>query len=402
MSNRQKRTAEFKYWRQLHPDWILYTRSATAGQFPGEYEVNVGWFDASPQVPFDFTNEAVQKELVGRIRYWEHLPDGTNATYSALSADLVFLANYYGEQGVFRNHVWAPLFAGNQGFNPTTCPDPNDPANGGYCDPIYTHAVVAWLDKLRAEMHQDGLRFVVNLAYSGSIPPYTPIPPTNTTLLKVYGIVDGVFDEGGFTRGLQRQAGLSSCVSFSFDGNYNCAGGLTGTLNLWSNMGGKEGYIRTAQKLGKPYYNKNFYNYPQAHPGAPEGDATEWSFASHLLAREFPKVAGAGEVIYVSGVTDYAFVSPLPVQLAVAIGHPCGDIDPIPPGNLFTRKYSSGFVAVNAGRFASTPPPSVALPPGIKFVRWNGAGYLNPVSSSLTLPYQTGAVLYSPNVKLCP
>jgi hypothetical protein len=401
MSDEQKRTAEFKYWRNLNPDWILYTNAAAKGVLPGEYDLNVAWFDGSPQVPFDFTNTNAQNGLLGRIRYWEHLPDGTNATYDVLSADALYPANYHGAAGVFRNHVWTPLFEGDQRFSPTACPDPNDPANSGYCDSAYTLALVAWLQQLRDDMHQDGLRLVVNIGYSGSIPPYAPIPPTNTTLLKIFDIVDGVFDEGGFTRGLQRQAGPSSCVSYSFNGTYNCPGGLAGMLDLWSNMGGPKGYIRSVQKRSKPYYNKSFFGYSQSHPGSPDPDATEWALASHLLAREFPKAGGA-EAIYVSGVPDSAFVSPLPAQLAVAIGHPCQDIIHLPQSYVFVRKYSHGFVAANADGFVSTPPPTVPLPSGATFLRWNGTGYLAPVSSSLTLPYQTGVVLYSANAKLCP
>jgi hypothetical protein len=225
-------------------------------------------------------------------------------------------------------------------------------------------------------------------------------PPTNTTLRNLFNIVDGVLNEGGCA--LQRQTDSSSCQSYAFDGVYNCncAGNLAGPQSLWSDQGGKHGYMRLIQSRGKAYYRKNYFNYPQSHPGAPDPAGTEWSLASYLLARGHAQKAGAAEALYVTGNPDDEALIPLPAHLSVAIGHPCGDIMPTTSSNVYTRIYSNGFVAANVGGYTTTPPPAVTMPGVFQYFRWNGSGYTAAVAPPVALPYQTGLVLYSPS-KLC-
>ncbi|HEX5036372.1 MAG TPA: hypothetical protein VFX30_04375, partial [bacterium] len=364
MSIKQQQVAELAYWKGTKPGWIVYRSNKT----------DPAWWGDSPTMPFDPTNPDVMDEMLKRIRFWKNL-DGVS--YSALSLDVVFPANYYGVAGAYKGGTWASLFSGAQGYDPAHCAQ-------GFCDTAWKDAVLAWLKRLRDEMHKDGVSLIINIGYSGSIPPYTPIASDDPALLQIFGIVDGVFDEGGFSGGGQRQTS-DPCKWLAYDGAYNCSPGYVGNFDLWSNYAR---YVKAVQALGKPYFTKNAF--PTAdYQTPPTARQIEWALASYLLVKEH------SAYFYVTPLWDDGS-TPLYPQLDVAIGHPCEPMQEISGSKTRMRTYSHGFVVVNAAA-GGTPGQAVTLPEGHSFLRWRG-GVLNgsydaPVSGSLTAEYQTGYVL---------
>jgi hypothetical protein len=154
--------------------------------------------------------------------------------------------------------------------------------------------------------------------------------------------------------------------------------------------------MRAVQALGKPYFNKNA-SPSEGIPKVPGAQAISWSLASHLLARG-PSEALAALAIYMgddtNSSTDWGFIEPggvLYQQLTPAIGHPCED-QQTAGANVFTRRYSGGFVVVNANAPGSEL-VSVTLPE-------NGV-FQGP--QSVTVPPETGVVVLSaPGHPLCP
>lgn len=411
VQNTQK--AEFDFWRATHPDWILYRSGDKSPHYPRDPTIApdpddvtaVAWYGGA-QIPVDFTSEVVVEEMLRRIRLWESFDGpGYTAAYSALSADVVFPANYFGAVGAFRGGIWTPLFSGNQKFDPA---DRACVRARGYCDSAWRDAVLTWLRRLADEMHRDGLRLVVNLGYSGSISPYKPIAPRDPTLQAIYHIVDGVFDEGGFSRGghgRQAPPPADSCDSYSYDGRYTCTaiGWSNLRLSLFGNFDASAplGYLQSVQALGKPYYNKT--SFPLL-AGTNDLDPAqiEWALASNRLAEDHylsiyvnPNYGGGGD----NGATeDYP-------QLSVPIGHPCARNRRAGQTTYF-RKFSHGFVVVNAGPNTAKA-VTVRLPTGARFFAWSNpasslvGSYALEVPSPIRVPYQTGRVLYTPS-SLCP
>ncbi len=401
---------------------------------------------------FDISNPQVANEIVGRIQHWV----GRNGTgydpYGALSIDTVFLANYAGAQftcsnaagcgtcdptaswdggcganGWSRPSVSNTAFSGGgtlqlngqQGYDPIGCS-----AYDGYCDPAWTQMVLNWITRLRDEAHKlgpSGLNLVVNVGYGGSaLPasgngPYVYIPPSDPSLNTLFGLVDGVFDEGGFTQGESQaaQGNSGSCyATWAFNDDLTCNGG--GTRDLWSDYASGSsplGYMRAVQALGKPYFNKTVSAGMSIDPsdGGIEGGPFMWALASHLMARG-PGASTAIEAIYLADPGDggsgtnkdfeyataiNASTSPIYDALAAyeGIGYPCEDQQPVSGhANAYTRRFNGGFVVVNAGGPASGTTVSVVLP---SYVSWPGS------IAAVSVPPMAGVVELSASGSLC-
>lgn len=389
LSPKQSRTIEYKYWATHHPDWIIYRCDASQKPLHDTpLAEDVAWFWDAANFPFDFTNPHVQNEIFRRIRMWGEI--GGKNEYSALALDVVYPANYTGACGVYRDGAWTPIFSGSQRFDHE---HPDCAENEGYCDPKFTDALIDWLKRVRDEVHKDGLHLVANVGYGGSLRRYVPIPPSNSRLQEVFEIVDGVLNEAGFTKNFVRQpglaevaAGVNPCESYPFNGTYLC--GIDGDFDIWSYQGE---YMKSVQSLGKSYYNKNGVRLA----GTPQEPAIEWAFASYLLNK------GHNANFYFCDNPDDGADRFYP-QVDIAIGHPCEDMQHTDGTKIYTRRYSHGFVAANAGSNVD-PAQSIALPAGITFYRWDSSSnsYSTQMSSPPVLEYQQGLVLYAPD-KLCP
>jgi hypothetical protein len=446
---------EYAYWR-VHAGYLLYTR-------PQDDPSAVATLSPDHALMFNMLNPDVANEIVGRMTHWPGRAGTGYAPYGALSIDTVFLANYSGAHytcnkeggcktctdpkwGVCESYGWSVAqgngvsLNGDQRFDPYSCA-----ANDGFCDPGWTQMTLTWIARLRDEAHKLGLNLVVNVGYSGSQNPIdsggtAPVAypaPSVAELQKLFGLVDGVLDEGGFTQFTSRTpltgnrrvlADTCAVVNGSFINVWTWAfndvvtcqptpssATVTEWRPWWTNFalgvpGAPPGYLRAVQALGKPYFNKN------DSPNMAGTDSTgvsplSWSVASHLLARS-NSWSTALESIYVADSTnstsDLGYVSPTVanatsaiysqlVPYNAAIGHPCED--QVDFGyQVYTRRYSGGFVVVNAvgpsGASAIVPVPQPSLG-GPQFTFPSGV-------SVLTVPPESAQILLPISGSLCP
>ncbi len=404
-----------------------------------------------PAAPgFDISNPAVAIEFIGRIQRWLGRNGTGLAPYGALSIDTVFLANYYGglatcnsaggcgecelstawdagDGGCGSNGWGQPqvqlgdagvALNGAQGFDPAYCV--TTPGYAGYCDPAWTQMVLNWISRLRDEAHKLNLNLVVNVGYAGSAgqdggAPAIFIPPNDPSLTALFGIVDGVLDEEGFTwdTSLAGRESNECAQTWMVNDNLACGpacgtyacgdGGTTCTsCDRWSDYGilpgssasfPNGGYMRAVQALGKAYFNKN--DSPDMADGGADGGAFLWSLASHLMARG-ATASTAYESIYLAnldndiGYASSADPSTSSIYDALAayegIGFPCQDA--VVSGDVFTRMYSGGYVIVNAGGNDAGVVASVPLPSGVSWAGSGGDGGITSVS----VPPMTGVV----------
>jgi hypothetical protein len=357
MSNATAAQIDMKYWKSVHPDWILYQQD---GQAPA--------WASNTFTPLDFTNPDLLAEMLKQTAPYFTTP---GYGYSALSMDVVFLVNYYGAVGVYKNGVWAPLFSGATDYEPD-CPGAAHCSptclNGPYCDNAYTKAVITWLQRWRDEMHALGAQLVINVAPYGSTGGY--VPSSDPTLNQAFDIADGVLFEGGFTGG---------------------GANVWSSGALWST---ELGYLE-AMKNGKPFYNKNAFADPNLQLVVQDNE-TAWALASNLMANT------ENAPIYVcanmpAGDPEYNLYY---AQLKRSVGAACGRVD---NGDLHTRVFGQAFALVNAaapgGATAIVPLPN--LPSGAQFADYKQA----PVTlssgcpsgeSCVSMPPQSALVLYPP------
>jgi hypothetical protein len=400
-----KRRIEFNYWQQTHPDWLVYKYTTTPAQdythvaWPGN-----GWAAA----PLDFTNPSVLAALLQRER-------GVltpASSFTTLSMDIVFLANYYLSYATYKSGVYTPLsngtsFTGNPYFVPAN-PLCQGTGNQGYCDWPYSQAVLTWLTRWRDEMHKLGINLVINLGAAGANS--IQIPSSDPLLSQAFDAVDGVLEEGGFTRGgLTYPSAAPQCTqspyqSWTYDGVYQDAigygnGAYCTSQSVWSD---EAGYQSLAQSKGKPFFNKNaFAGCPLAPAPSPSPTANDlnWALASFELA------GAPNAAIYVTCniiTSDGSSADPEYNwdlgQLSASLGTATGPR--VDNNNLHTRAFTQGFVAANAAPYAGTPPAdslSVTLPwlpAGNTFHSYDHSQVFNP-GDVVSLPPQQGLVLYS-------
>jgi hypothetical protein len=153
-------THDLTYWKNLHPDWILYQCDmATPAYYSG-----------TANMPLDISNPAVVA--------WQAQTIATPASaqgFDAIAAD-EFQLGGWGGCGIFQNGVWKQLYTSGTG------------------DPQADQDAVAWLHGFRTEVgalaHPMGL--IPNFQYGG-------MPLTDTTLIGVVANTDGILDECSFT-----------------------------------------------------------------------------------------------------------------------------------------------------------------------------------------------------------
>ncbi|XXX76407.1 hypothetical protein WMF30_53040 [Sorangium sp. So ce134] len=384
----------YRYWDATHPDWIL--RLCDGNGKPRDGEANIAdptkrklenvvrWGAENPA--FDFTNPEVIEAMLAQIRArW-----ATGRRYDTLAFDVVKLANYAGACGVYANGTtWNRKYRGHQRFDPVACAgtcDPEDPtcvAREGFCDWQYTRDVTKWLKRMRDEMHKDGKRITGNVTFTGAgLEPVYSIPASNPALAGpggVFDTLDGVLTEAGFNYG--------KCDSFSYDTSADCPGTAYDgvAVNFWSNM---HGYMLGVQGRSKPFYLKT--SIPNLSVGAEKDAQIEWSIANYLVSE-----AGLAS-LYVTPLSDASGASDFP-HLEAQLGAACGAPEFIeaPAGTrvAVTRRFSSGFAAVNFRPKPLTPgvdSVTVALPAGT-FTKWN------PISEAYDAPVDCSSAPPAPN-----
>jgi hypothetical protein len=439
---------EYAYWKKHHPEWLLYTA-------PHDSPERVATLDSSLQPfmnrpIFDVSNPAVTNEFVGRIEHWIGRSGTGYAPYGALSIDTVFLANYSAAHyvctrgaadagpatcgdcdptilsadqleiclaqngwkipSVTVNGVVTPL-SGSQKFDPAACS-----AHDGYCDPAWTQMVLTWVGRLRDEAHSLGLDLAINVGYSGADSaaklPWAYIPPDNPELGALFDMADGVLDEGGFTQGLPNALGdKNECMAtWAFNGQLTCNGGVPTERDLFSYFAGTgatsthgQGYMRAVQARGKAYFGKN------GAADLPSEPTLSWVMASHLLARGAKSTAAREYVYLAAGAAERGYLSPWPgdvtksaydgVAKFASIGYPCEDLQTLPGyPNVFTRRYSEGWVVVNAMPSSSgaltigTNPGQVPLPTPQPDSTWASYSSSIPAMSGAVIPLAAGAL----------
>ncbi len=151
------------YWKQVHPDWILYQCDRTTPAYE-DGQLNV--------VPFDFSNPAL---VAWQIQNYA-LP-ASQRDYNAIAADNLNMENLIGACGSYnKNGQWVQRYSG----------DTNDPK--------WRADVLTWATRMQQGLHalQHPLALIPNLGIGA-------IPLADSYVQQVVQHVDAILDEGGFT-----------------------------------------------------------------------------------------------------------------------------------------------------------------------------------------------------------
>lgn len=155
-------THDLAYWKNVHPDWILYQCDR---QTPA-YE------DGLPNIPFNFANPAV---IAWQLQTYAQ-PASENG-YDAIAADNVNMENLIGACGYYNNGQWVQRYTGQTN------------------DSQWRTDVISWATEMQQALHhlKHPLALIPNLGV-GSLTPGDP------QLQQMVSHIDGILDEAGFTQ----------------------------------------------------------------------------------------------------------------------------------------------------------------------------------------------------------
>jgi hypothetical protein len=157
----QDASHDLAYWKNLHPDWILYACDKTTPAY----------YSGTTNMPLDVSNPAVVAWQVQTVA----TPASSNG-YDMIAAD-EFQLGGWGGCGVYQNGQWKQLYSAGTG------------------DPKADADAVAWTkafrDALHALPHPMGL--IPNFQLGGT-------SPTDPNVLGVVAGTDGILDECSFTQ----------------------------------------------------------------------------------------------------------------------------------------------------------------------------------------------------------
>lgn len=313
---------DLKWWQTNHPDWILYTCTAS-----GTPTRHLAWSGTGfADVPLAFYRSDVQHYEMSLLK-----PFMTSHGYTALAADNTDLTNF--------------LRGGNPNFGQHV--DTGDFACGTYAldgsfqrryrqygdDPQFATDMTAWIVTAAASLHASGFGLFINHPFHNR-----PTDPNEQTLLSV---IDGTLNESGLTdygKYATPQVNLAGFVAANitwaemaqqrhvqyFISDYFCADGK----EPWNNNAACSTDIKT---LPAPL--------------------VDWALASYALLNE-----GSAE-LYVSpnNVSAYAYRP----EFSRTYGAPCAPyLSPQP--NVYVRRFAGGFAVINAN--PATTAASVLLP----------------------------------------
>ncbi len=187
---------DLAYWKNLHPDWVLYQCDRTTPAYE----------DNDPNMPLVFSNPAVVDWQVQT-----YARPASAEGYDAIAADNVNLQNLYGACGYYQHGRWVQRYSGQ--------PD----------DPQWRADVIQWVTRMQTALHalRPSLALIPNLGLGS-------ISPTDSSVKQFVSHVDGILDERGFT---------------DYTNGYI-------TNDQWVQM---INFIRNVQKQTKPYYIINQY-----------------------------------------------------------------------------------------------------------------------------------------------
>lgn len=287
---------DLAWWRQNHPDWILYACTASgAPTHDVAYMRGIG----VPDVPLDIHNPgAVSYQVSAMAR------SAKDGGYNALAIDQVVFWNIYqggnpnfdqsvksGEYGcgVWKGSTFERLYA-----------SPSDPR--------YAWDVVNYVAQARSIAHSYGLTLMVNH-------PAGPVGSAQEQRLLRSTDID--LDETGFSDYGRYAAGNGS--------------GFTRELS----------YIRYAQQHGTGMMVIDKFS-NEEHV---DSIGLEYSLATYLLANE------GGLLLFVGGENDYGTMQ-YHSEYDAPIGRPCGAVSAGPV--IYARRFSGGLVLVNASASSQT------------------------------------------------
>ncbi len=306
----QNATHDLGYWKSVHPDWILYKCD----------RVTPAYVDGEPNIPFDFTNPDV---LSWQLQTYAQ--PASRSGYDGIDADNLNLENLSGACGSYKNGVWVQRYTGQVD------------------DQQWITDTITWLTRMQQALHSlpHPLALIPNL----SLAPLTPDDPQVQHLLQH---IDGVLDEGGFTKYSQ--------------------GYLTD--EKWVQH---VKFIQAVQAMHKPFYIVN-----QFPPPSVTTDEIQWALSSYLMSKENLSAVFISSRQAYGGDTRYD-------EYNAPIGKPINEM--YLDQHVYWRDYSNGRVVVNPSA-TDTYTVSMNVPSG-HFVDLYG----NHIGQTITLPPHSGIVL---------
>jgi hypothetical protein len=152
---------DLAYWKNLHPDWILYQCDRTTPAYE----------DNNPNMPLVFSNPAVVDWQVQT-----YAQPASEAGYDAIAADNVNLENLYGACGYYQNGKWVQRYTGQSD------------------DPQWRADIVSWATRMQSTLHalKHPLALIINFGLGST-------SPNDQYVQQLIRHTDGILDEGGFT-----------------------------------------------------------------------------------------------------------------------------------------------------------------------------------------------------------
>jgi hypothetical protein len=235
-------------------------------------------------VPLDISNPAVV-----RWQMSTYAPGMESNGYDALAEDLVGLNNANGGCGVFVDGKWVQRFTGQRD------------------DDAWSQAVLAWHRYAYSYLHGLSRPIMIGVNHVPENRPYGD--PEEQALL---GLVDFVDDESSFT---DYGNGYALPAKFSL-------------IVLW---------MKYTQALGKQYAVDDKWNVQDL-----TDQEFDWALATYLMGKYHHAS------VFIDHLPGYGYEYWYP-QYRAEIGSPCADMQPDPlHADVYSRKYSGGFVIVNA------------------------------------------------------
>lgn len=304
---------DLAYWKSFHADWVLYQCDRVTPAF--EYN--------DPNMPLDFANPAV---VTWQVQNYAQ-PASTRG-YDGIAADNVNLENLFGACGYYRNGQWVQRYSGEQN------------------DPQWRQDILIWLTQMQTALHAlpHPLALIPNLSVA-------PVSLNDPIIGEIVSHVDGVFDEGGFTK---------------YGDGYLTDGNWVQTIQ----------FIRSVQnQQQKPYYVSNEFKTDSLNH-----DQIQWALASYLMCKEhFSSVFITHNIGSEQGYgADSRYL-----EYEAKIGTPQSEA--YFAQNVYWRDYSNGLVVVN-------PSSTNAYT-----VNTSASTYVDPygkrISQTFSIPPHSGMVL---------
>ncbi len=375
-------------------EWVLYRNDL--GEAFENRALIVHSEPISRHTVLDFTNPEVREYILegmrSRIELMGILSSGDKdrPLHEWLSVDVARLVNAFGHLGVWKSSgSFEKLFTGNTFFDPVACS-----GSSGFCDSLYTEEYLDWMRALRTfAFNELGLKTAANIGYNAqhSASDFLYYEHDNAKLNELFGIVDGVLDEPGFTRGYRPDSSDEDCSTFLRNGPPS-AGCRYQSFNAWGN---RVRTMQALQALGKQSFHNNLIDAAHLNPLT-----IEFALGSYLIANDGNAHLHI-DVLDARFNFDVDFLPQLnmhhgPESIRVDLGLPCAPPTDVDVEGPVMRAYEYGLVIVNAAGPLALPSVSVPLPTPDVYFRYDETteGYDAPVVESVVLASQQAAVLY--------